>query len=304
MTISTSRVVCIAAALAAVPLTSSADLLSYEPFSYPTAANGLAGQTGGFNFSGPWTLSSGETNAPNTTATSLTYTDSNGVALPTCTGAVLVDSTNATAGNPPGDTVAAFRSITGGISGASGTTLYLSFLAQQTAGTNRFINLALYGTALQEIIAVGTGESFGGQNWGAYHDGNSGKGAYSATPSTTLSLLVLRIDLNVAGTPGNMINDRFRLYENPTLGLEPVTAAVDVSDFDLMPDFSAIAQIRIAAGNSTEVLPASQMLIDEIRLADSYAAAAPIPEPSTAALLTGALALFSLRRTRRSPSIG
>lgn len=293
MLIRLSRAALLIATFTIAPLSASAALLSYEPFNYPAAVEGLTGQNGGTGFDNAWTLPSGATNGPDVLATSLTYTDASGTPLPVTGGRALTDSTNPTAG-ATGETVTAFRSVAAAVGGISGSTLYLSFLAEQTQGTERFINLALYGTALQEIIAVGHSTSFS-SNWGAYVNGTPGQGDYSTTPTEDLAFLVLRIDLNINVTN----NDRFRLYVNPTLGIEPTTAAVDVADFDFLPSFAAIAQIRIGSGNSTSLLPASQMEIDEIRLADSYASAAPIPEPSAVALLAGTLALVALRRRRQ-----
>ncbi len=297
MTLSTYRVLALAGILGAAPLTSSAELLSYEPFNYAGGAR-LEGQVGGSGWSSPWSLSGGQTNSPDILAGSLTYTDPNGVSLPTAGGRALVDSTNLTAG-AVGDTVAGFRGVNGVLSEVTGSTIYISFVGQQTQGTQRFINLALFGTALQEIVAIGTGDDFGEQKWGAYRNGVGGQGGYSNTAATNLSFLVLRLDLNIAGSP----NDRFRLYVNPILGAEPGTAAVDVADYDLFSSFSVIDLLRICAGSSNADYGASQMQIDELRLADTYASAAPIPEPSTAMLLGGALALLPLHRARRHSAI-
>lgn len=287
MLISTSHAVFLAGALALAPFTATASLLSYEPFSYAAGADGLAGQTGGSGFDGAWSLAPGETNSPATVGSGFGYTDSNGIVLPTEGGRALADSTTA-------DTVTAFRQIAGAASGVVGSTIYLSFIGQQTAGTERFANLALYSTGLTEILAIGHGTSSGDGLWGAYVNGIGGQGGYSTTPTTSLAFLVLRIDLNIAAT----VNDRIRLYVNPTLGTEPAVADVDVADYDLFSSFGAISQLRIGAGNSDGILPASQMQFDEIRIADTYASATPIPEPSALALLAGTLATMGLRRRR------
>jgi hypothetical protein len=280
-------------AITLLTATARAGLLSYDSFSYQAEANGIHGENGGTGFSGPWNQT--EPNSPDVLGSSLGYTDSNGVTMAVTGGSALADATNPSAGSI-GETVTAFRDVSGAMSMVTGGTLYLSFLGQQTQGTEQFVNVALYSAALQEIAAIGhASSSVGNQNWGAYTGGGTGGvGGFSTTPTATLSLLVFRIDLNV-DVDGH---ERFRLYVNPTLGTEPGSASVDIATANLFESFTAIDRIRIGAGGSNQNFPASQLQVDELRIADSYESVAPVPEPSTIALAAAGLALIPLRRGR------
>ena len=197
--------------------------------------------------------------------------------------------------------------------------LFVSFLGQQTAGTLRDVTVSLfaanngvtptgtYGT--QERLSIGhgnpsaAGASDGSLNWGAYAVANGQMGAYSTTPASTLSLIVVRIDLNLDGG----ILDRFRVYVNPTLGVEPATADAESSAFDFFTSLSEINRVRMRAGGSSSSttglnLGASQLQVDEIRIGTEYADVTPftvVPEPASAVLGLMGAALLAVHRPRR-----
>jgi len=226
------------------------------------------------------------------------YTDINGKQLATSGNRALMDSTSTAGTSPPeptGVSIAPIRSIAA-IPGTP-TTIYLSFLAKQTAGTDRDMTVSLFaagngtfGTA--ERLSVGHGNGFTG--WGAYALAVGTNGAHTTSPATDLSFLVARVDLN-----DNGLNERFRLYVNPTLDAEPLVADVDVNAYNFIDTIPEITRLRMRAGGSNATQTASQAEFDELRLGTAYADVTPVPEPASAAALglMGA-SLLAIRRRR------
>ena len=300
---SITAVLAACAGVLAVSLPVRATLLVHEDFNYTAGANGLNSQNGGTGYGGGYTSN----NNADVVAGSLSYTDANSNQLVTSGNRAFMDST--TVGNPDGTAVsiapnrnlntAPFAALTG--------PLYVSFVGQQTAGDLRDVTVSLfaatngtYGTA--ERLSIGHGNpstsahTDGDAHWGAYATAVGQQGAYSNVLATNLSLIVVRVDLNVNGAL-----DQFRVYVNPLLGTEPVTASAESAAFDFLTGFNEINRVRMRAGGSSNSttglnLGASQLEVDEIRIGTTYADVTPIvPEPSAAVLL-GVLAIPCLSR--------
>lgn len=257
----------LAAVLIAVsPQFSQASLLISEPFDYSTG--NLAGQTGGIGFTGNWTTV-GDAGAATVQTSSLAYS-------------TLATSGNKTYVSPNVAASGASRTFSNMNSG----TVYMSFLLNQDEGT-RFFALRLYDGVAQNLL-IGRGTA--GTSWILGNTiGVAQDTGVAATLDTTF-LMVLRIDFNASGA-----NERLRLYVNPTLGTEPLTAQVDgttTSSFQLN-------RLDIAGGQTGGGNTVSKGWFDEIRFGTTFADVTPVPEPATWALLSlGGIAGLFLRRRR------
>jgi hypothetical protein len=236
---------------------SDAALTAYEPFDY--VAGSLTGQSGGTGWNAGWTVSGtgGTVSSPG-----LSYVDGNS------TGLAVAGNKADWVSNNNGN----FRLPTS-TPDANGTTLYLSFLAQLTTSTG-YAGLSLFqGVTENLFLGAPNTRTF----WGIDPKAGGSGVAVSTTPTTTLSLLVYRIDFAATTT--------ISLYVNPTLGIEPATPAITAT----RPSFTWDT-IRIQSGNG------SVGAIDEIRIGTDYGSVAPIPEPSAIAAIFGGLGILLMRR--------
>ncbi len=301
----------------------SAALLVYEGFDYTVAANGVSSQNGGTGFDAGWDApaSSGDI-----IASSMNYTDGGGRSLVTTGNRYFGDSTNLATPGVAGTTITNFRNFDAALNSAAAggaTTAYFSFVGQQVTGNSRAFNVALFTTVAnngvytsQERISVGHGtnqpfasnstDTSGLFSWGAFVLGNGNNGAlpqvvgsnYSATPVQALTFLVLRIDINASG-----LDERFRLYVNPSLDAEPGAAQVDFFR-DSLVSLNELDRVRPFAGNSQTNGGVSQIAansnVDELRIGTDWVDVTPftVPEPPTASLLI-LLGTALLRRRRK-----
>lgn len=232
---------------------SHASLLLYEPFNY-TAGGSLTGENGGTGFTSAWSPLSGSEGTTTVQANSLTYST-----LPTSGNKVYINPTSTTSGESRD-----FSNLNSG-------TVYLSFLANIDEG-QRFFALRLTDAGGQKAFI---GRASGGSNWRVESNtGTTVTGATSIAASLdTTYFLVLRIDFSVS-------NARLRLYVDPTLGTEPLTADADITS-------SAAFQINglnIATGFTSGAVTTAKGWYDEIRMGTTYADIAPVPEPTSGAL--------------------
>ena len=265
----------------------SGALAAYEGFDY-AAGTSLVGQNGGTGFAGAWGTTGG---AATIQSPGMTY-DS------------LVTSGNGLFVDGSAGSVAIFRDLVSP-RGADGTTTWISLThvrtgpeggtASPTGGPSylRPVNLALF-DAGTERFALGEGTRTTGDEdvWGIVARGSVSNPATVWTDDTIEvdSFALLRIDHGVGDV------DTAYLWINPSLLLEPSTLTADATT---TTNFT-FNRIRPFAGNPSGVNPAAQGLIDEIRIGDTFFDVAPVPEPSTYALLgMGALAFaFGFRRRK------
>ena len=263
--------------------------LVYEGFDYAPGSNALNGKTGGNGFAGAW----GNQNA-NILIGGFSYTDTNGNQLVTGGHRAFMDAVDPTQTAPPatGAAISPIRNIAP-IPGAP-TTIYLSFLGRQSAGTDRDVSVSLFAATngtfgTQERLSVGHGNGF--TTWGAYATAVGTQGAHTTSPATNLAFLVARVDLNENGA-----KERIRLYVNPVLGAEPAVADVDFNTFNILDSFAELNRIRMRAGGSTATQTASHLEADELRVDLTYAGVTPmVPEPASATVVLLGAGLLTLR---------
>jgi MYXO-CTERM domain-containing protein len=260
--------------------------LAYEGFDYPDGTD-VSGQTGGSGFSTAWSTSVGDI----VRAGSLGYTDALGNVLPTSGGHGYFEGSTGTA--QPNRTLPLVR-------GDDGTTSWFSFVGQRLGAKDgdppsyrRGANISLFNSTLAastEQLAIGEGTGRAEDTWSLIPDGGAGNTQASQVPFDQPSFIVVRID-HLAG------NDNAYLFVNPVLGVEPNIAtanATSIGSFDY-----SFNRIRPFAGNTTTAGVFAEIQLDEIRVGETYADVAPVPEPAGLTLL--GLGALSLARRRRPP---
>lgn len=253
------------AILMANAVSMQAALLYYESFDY-TAGQSLSGMSGGEGFDNSWgnVLNNG----------SITVTS------PGATYPQLSTEGNRATLTPGTADAAAFRLLDAPID--SGT-IYISFLAQNTNGGNRFLALSLYdggNSSGNEKLTMG--QVNGASTWG------STGSLTTSVSSANATLIVMRIDFNAGG------NETLSMYLNPTSDIEPLTpngtGSREISSFD---------RFRIASGFGSGGNTSTVGWIDEIRIGTTFADVAPVPEPQTFILLGLGLGALFLRKRRQ-----
>lgn len=252
----------------ALPSSGQAALLSYESFDY-TAGN-LVGQNGGTGFSGAWSAFNGANGTTVVQAAGLEYSS-----LETDGGKAYITPTG-------GSSTGALRNLDATYS--SGT-VYLSFLTNLDDGA-RFFGLSLYDGGTERLLI---GKQGGQTSWSLSGPVVTAQTSGTVTLDTTF-LMVLRVDFDASGA-----NERLRLYIDPTLGVEPAVAQIDL----LTSTSFQFNALRIAAGFTSGPQAAAIGSFDEIRVGTTYADVTPVPEPHVAALLGVALVGVAFSRRKR-----
>ena len=249
-----------------------AGLIVDIPLNFSAAEDGLVGRssfTANANFAGA---------DADLVAGSLRYIDSAGNSLNATGSSILVDS------NEEAGTVSNVRTLS--LASVTGNTLWLSFVGKQTNGTtDHFFGLSLRGpdNTIQppdagngddEFLAVGIPsgtlltENIVKQ-WRIYDRATNGAGwtyALSNTPTTALTFILVKIELNADG-----VKERYTLWTNPRLDTAP-DPAEGFSFVSSDSDFSAwtqITQLRVAAGWNVDPQLASAWMVDEIRISET-----------------------------------
>jgi hypothetical protein len=227
--------------------------LVVEQFIYPDGE--LNGQNGGSGWSGGW-FGAGDT----VFHPGLSYSDGTS-SLDVAGGAIQLS------GSASGE----FRNLF--INLPLGTTLYVGFICQVTAGDLVGLNLNSAPNGQPPELLIGKLRD--SPNWGIQDF--VGDSSISTVPATEQSFLVLRIEVAPNGL------DTFRLYVNPSLSAEP--AAADASFITNNGAFS-ITQARVqetAFGIGGSV----SSVFDELRFGATYGDVTPrvVPEPSQIALI-------------------
>ncbi|WP_200391884.1 family 16 glycoside hydrolase [Roseibacillus ishigakijimensis] len=224
-------------------LDDTANLLAAESFNYSDGS--LAGQSGGQGFSGPWNNVSGTTSTSNQAA----YQSSESARI-----VRLLDTS-------PSSPLATYLDSAGNL-GKDGTTLYLSYLQQLPQG-------GLNSTGIVEMRRDGNGDNNTQFNTGV--DTSPAPASYGLRLKRNASLTLPapsgatserhRLVLKIEFGPAN--EDRISFYQDPTAG-EESNPIGSLSATDLSFD-------RIGFGS----FQGGQLLVGDIRLADSFAAVVP-----------------------------
>lgn len=210
--------------LLAAPLSTRAALMAYEGFNYPTGS-GLTGLSGGFGWNGVWqNVNNGDSTIQSTGLTAGgnapsgydAYSTGKGVLSPNNTrrGRSLDLSVSGTFGTH------GYLDGNGNI-GASGKTIYISFM-QQPNGTTSYYEFEFHRGDLGD----------GGRRAGIGNDSGGNTSVYLRVPnagqtvigpgSTSVNFYVVRIDF-LGG------NDTVYVYQNPTSVTDPGTGAATLT---------------------------------------------------------------------------
>jgi hypothetical protein len=188
-------------------------------------------------------------------------------------------------------------------------TLYFSYLTAFNNGndTNRTLNVAFF-AGTNERFAIGTRGPRGGNDGPDYlvptgefillpanpqNTGGSVEVVQSANPipyGPAVTLVVGKIEFNY----DDSALDRISIFMNPDPSLSESPTPYIVSDTN---DLGTLTNFRFFAGGNSGDLAAANGSFDEFRFGTTYAAV--IPEPSTYALLFGALVLAGAGLRRR-----
>jgi len=221
----------VAGAVFMVPPAAPAALMSYEGFNYATGSGNLTGLNGGFGWKGAWqgvnngssSVSAGSLTAGANAPTGYdSLSAGNSVLSPnnTRTGRFLDTSTGGAFG------VKGYIDGNGNI-GASGKTIYVSFM-QQPNGTTSYYEFEFHRGNLGDPGRIGGIGNDSGASTSVYLRVPSAGQTAIGAGSTAVNFYVVRIDF-LGG------NDTVSVYQNPTSATEPgsptllMTAAGDMS---------------------------------------------------------------------------
>jgi hypothetical protein len=250
-------------ALFAAGSPANATLIASETFNY-SAGSSLAGQNGGTGWAGAWSAANGGSFGNLTVgAASLNYSG-------------LTSSREATGLG------ADARNLTG-LSNTFGTTVWISLVASLNAGNGGFPNLRLrYNNDTQ--LAGGIGGNGGISDWSLL---DSNLSTASSTPAQTgvalngaTAYVIEKIDY-ANGTTSMWVDPNLATFDGTQT---PSSAAAFAPAFDTIELFGRAGDKfgSIAIGTTlSDVAPVT---------------AAPVPEPSTIAILSGGIALLAYRR--------
>lgn len=223
-------------------------LIAAESFVYPVGS--IVGRDGGVGFRGAYT------GGGFAISNSLTYTDTNGAALPTAGGRYV------TLPNPYQPAFRDFETngqpagvLDAGKFGAPDSIIYVGFLVRLDSPTNAFLGfggVSLFDGVAERVFFGDCG--FAGQlNWGVDRQLGSNNVRLSSVPvNSSTHLLVGRIDFGVEAAT-------VRLYVDPPLNREPATASV--TPFATPP--FRFTTLRVASSPDG-------FSFDEIKLGTSY----------------------------------
>ncbi|MEP6664341.1 MAG: hypothetical protein ABJC04_11835 [Verrucomicrobiota bacterium] len=258
--------------------TTRAAVIAYEGFDYP-AGDSIVGKTGGIGFTNAWQLNS-STGIQTNQATSLSYTDGAGKTLVTTGGSLFLQGTNAgnTGNTQPNRAITNMRGTNVSTFATDGVTTWVSFLiVRQGPTTNsptvpdnpypRSANLSLFnGLPLMEKLAMGNTSDTVSNVVTLLPVGGNAKPTSVSFSQT--NFIVVRIDHKL-----DALDDAY-MFVNPLLSSEPSISSADTNSIGQF-DFS-FNRIRPFAGGNRTTQPYAEIVVDEIRIGETYADVAPI----------------------------
>ncbi|MDQ8190528.1 PEP-CTERM sorting domain-containing protein [Roseibacillus persicicus] len=252
-------------------------LTVYEGFEY-TSGEGLSTQNGGVGFAGgeAWNVGT----ATGASVGSLT------VASDSLSYGALQTTGGAAMGVRSGSSVAMFRDF-GSTIGGSGSNVWMSFLIDVEGNTAGF---SLYNGGSEATFSGGINSGYSHRLYNGGGDPMSS--AISNSPAATIApgahLMVAQFDMS-GGTP------TFNLWVDPDVASLGTGAAPVGGTFSSVTSGTqnfSFDSIRIGMFSSDQT-----MVLDELRIGESWADVSPIPEPSTV-LLVGLAGVGLARRKR------
>jgi hypothetical protein len=274
--------------------TCSAALLSYEGFDYASGSS-IVGQNGGSGFSQAWQLNSSGGVLTNQ-GYSLGYADSQGNRLVTLGGSLFLQgATSQDVATQPNRLLSYSRGTNTG--GTDGVTTWVSFLAlRQGPTTNnpsvplnpypRSANLSLYNSVPSnaEKLAMGNTALTTSNVVSLLPQGGNTKA--SSVPCDRTNFIVVRID-HIGGAS----LDNAYLFVNPSLSTEPLVSQADTNTLGQF-DFSFNRLRPFAGGDRPSAYsPYAELILDEIRIGETYGDVAPYIPPLVVAQTGGKLIL-------------
>ena len=254
------------------PALLGAGLIFEESFDYPPGEDGLS-------LAPRYGTQDSSDSIADITADGMGYTAPDGAVLLTSGRAALLDAA---------EEDSTLRHITSlKIPNGPEKELWISLLAQQTAGSNgRFFNLSFRGPDNvyqpddsdpndDEILAIGMRSRLSPQVWQIWDRSTSGqfsKAAVSDQPTTRPSFLLVRMERNAEGT-----KERATLWINPPLASPPAenTGFSFTSHDSDLTAWSDLKLLRLGAGHKERDAPGTSWLVDEIRIGWTRAAVTP-----------------------------
>ncbi|MFO0874121.1 MAG: MopE-related protein [Phycisphaerales bacterium] len=224
-------------------------LLAYEGFEYTPEGDTLSSYSGsGSGWDGDWT---GEWRV---LGPGLGYTDTAGNAL------------RVHGSRIDGSAARSVRSLhlADGPLGSTPATLWISMLAQQTSDdpTSTWMGVSLPSSGRHPYLFFGKPD--GKSPWGI-DNGTLAEIRLSATPSTQVAFIVIRIDFKEG-------LDDVHMWVNPSLAGEPSVDSAEIAAVGF-GDFTGITTVAVDIGTAKGEIAGA---IDEIRLGSTYGAVAPI----------------------------
>lgn len=262
--------------------TTHAALVAYDNFESYTAGADLDGDNGGTGWQGDW-FAQPEVDV---VSASLAYTGGS-ISVNGGSQAVRVNSTSDSLALRQFDQVAI---------GAS-SEVYFSFLFQENSGTSSdFINLWVSDTNNRNGSGGLGLQSTGSENFSTRIRATTGSDFTDLSSTAPVQgqtyFLVGRFSRD--GTQGDPLDPlRFDLME---LWINPTSLTLGTPDASVDQSSGINGGIQYFGIRTHGVAAPDQYLFDELRIGTSLAAV--VPEPATAALLTGGLLVLALRRRR------
>jgi hypothetical protein len=253
-----------------------AALLAYEGFDYPTG-DSVVGKTGGTGFQNAWQLNA-STGIQTNQGYSLSYIDGAGKRLVTTGGSLFLQgiTTGNTGNTQPNRAINNARGTNSGA--ADGVTTWVSLLEVRQGPTTtnaaapnnpypRSANLSLYNgpAPLIEKLAMGNTSDTVSNTVALLPIGANAK--ITSVSFSETNFIVVRIDHKVG------VFDDAYMFINPLLGSEPNINSASTNSLGEF-DFS-FNRIRPFAGGNRTTQPYAELVVDEIRIGETFADVAP-----------------------------
>jgi hypothetical protein len=184
------------------------------------------------------------------------------------------------------------RDLTTAFSNSTSGTFYMSVLIQVTAVNTSYRSFELHNGGLSDenrTLQIAVGEGATGSNFALRINNDDTKKIDLGANDTAVNLFVMKFDFSTSSN-----SDTVTLWRNPEDLTSESGSTIDanLTGFDMQFNITSLA--RFSSGGV--------ILMDELKIGQTWADVAAVPEPSTFALLGGfvALGICLVRRRRLS----